>query len=87
MLISKETGYFEYKTYTKSKFTEEAILRFEKDVESGKDVSLNDYITTDEMDYSNSLSRTGSSINKVVETFMNKGLKKALKILSALFYE
>ena len=43
MYVSKEAGYYEYKAYTKSKLTEEAIKKFENDIENGKDVSLKDF--------------------------------------------
>ena len=87
MYFSRENGYYEYKNYNKSKLTSEAILKFEKDVEEGKDVSINDYIVNDYVDYSNVATKTGSKISKLVETFMNEGIKKTLKYLSALFYE
>ena len=38
-------------------------------------------------DYSNFLTRAGSNLNSLCETFMNSGIKKTLKILSELFYE
>ena len=87
MYFSKEAGYYEYKTYTKTRLTEEAIIRFEKDVEEGRNVNINDYLVDEYVDYSNAFSKTGSYLSESANTFMNEGLKKALKILSALFYE
>ena len=87
LFISKETGLYEYKAYTKSKLTNEAIEKFEKDVSEGKNVTLNDYVVDEYKDYSNIISRSGSSLNKIVESIMNDGIKKTLKILSRLFYE
>ena len=84
---SNKTGYYEYKTYTKTKLTNEAILKFEKDVSEGKNVSINDYVVSEYKDYSNIITRTGSKLNSILETFMNSGLKKTLKVLSELFYE
>ena len=86
LYISKETGIYEYKTYNKTKLTEEAMLKFEKDVSEGKNVTINDYIE-EEKDYSNFITKSGTSLNKMVESFMNDGIKKALKILGHLFYE
>ena len=51
LYISKETGLYEYKAYTKSKLTEEAIKKFEKDVSEGKNVSINDYVVEEYKDY------------------------------------
>jgi len=87
LVISKETGIYEYKVYNKSIITKENMKKFEQDVDKGLDVSINDYIESDYKDYSNVVSRAGSNLNKFVESFMNKGIKKTLKILSALFYE
>ena len=82
LFISNRTGYAEYKVYSKTKHTEEAISRFETDISNGKDVSIEDNI-----DYSNKISILGSKIGSSNETIMNKWLKKTLKILSDLFYE
>ena len=87
LTISKETGLYEYQVHNKATLTKEAMLKFENDVESGKDVSLNDYLDSEYKDYSNVVSKTGSSINKFVELFMNKGIKKTLKVMKRLFYE
>ena len=61
--------------------------KFEKDLSEGKNVTLNDYIVNDYKDYSNIVSRCGSSLSKLVEKILNSGIKKTLKIISALFYE
>ena len=87
MNISKQTIFYEYKAYNKTKLTKEAMKKFENDVSKGLDVSLNDYVEDDYKDYSNIISKTGSSINKGIELFMNKGIKKTLKVLKKLFYE
>ena len=85
--LSNKTGYYEYKNYTKTKLTNESILKFENDVKEGRDVSIDDYVVSEYKDYSNIITRTGSTINSICETIMNDGLKKTLKILSELFYE
>ena len=87
LVISKETGLYEYQVHTKTTLTKEAMLKFENDVEKGLDVSIDDYLDNEYKDYSNVVTKTGSNINKFVETFMNKGIKKTLKVLSHLFYE
>lgn len=87
IFISSSKDYYEYKAYTKTTLTKENIERFEKDVEDGKNVSINDYVVSDYKDYSNTITDIGYETGQVVETFMNKGIKKALKFLSTLFYE
>lgn len=87
MYISKEKGLYEIKTYNKTVLTKESMLKFESDVEKGLNVSIKDYVSDDYKDYSNIVTKTGSSLNKLVETFMNDGIKKTLKVISHLFYE
>ena len=87
LTISKETGLYEYQVHNKTILTKEAMLKFENDVEKGKDVSINDYLESEYKDYSNIVSKTGSNLNRFVELFMNKGIKKTLKVMSHLFYE
>ena len=87
LTISKETGLYEYQVHNKTILTKEAMLKFENDVEKGKDVSINDYLESEYKDYSNIVSKTGSNLNKFIELFMNKGIKKTLKVMSHLFYE
>ena len=85
--ISKETGLYEYKTYTKTHLTKEAIKQFETDLDKGLDVTLNDYIIPKEKNYTNKLNKVGSFISSNIEKFMNQGIKGTVKILSKLFYE
>lgn len=87
MYISKEKGLYEIKTYNKTILTKESMLKFESDVNKGLNVSINDYLDNEYKDYSNIVTKTGSSLNRIVETFMNSGIKKTLKVISHLFYE
>ena len=87
MYISKENGYYEYKTYNKTRLTEEAIKKFESDINDGKNVLLKDYIVEEKHDYSNKISKIGSKVGSIIESFMNEGIKNSLKYLSKLFYE
>lgn len=87
LYIFKETGLYEYKAYTKSRLTNESIKQFEKDISEGKNVSINDYVVEEYKDYSNFITRSGTKLNKMVESVMNDGIKKTLKVLSRLFYE
>ena len=87
MYVSKETGYYEYKAYNKTRLTEKSIKEFEKDVIDGKNVLLKDYIIENNNDYSNIVSKAGSKIGSLIEHTMNDGIKNTLKFLSALFYK
>ena len=46
-----------------------------------------DYIVNDKVDYTSKVGDIGYKFGNLVEGFMNEGLKKILKFLSALFYE
>ncbi len=85
--LTNESGYYQYKAYKKAILTEENIKKFEQDVEDGKNVTVNDYVVSNYVDYSNSLSDLGYNIGKLTENVMNKGIKKTLKVLSALFFD
>lgn len=87
LYICKETGFYEYKAHNKANLTNEALKRFENDINEGKDVSLKDYVIDEQIDYSNKVSNIGYNIGNTVEKFMNDGIKKTLKVISALFYE
>lgn len=86
LYISSERGYYEYKVHTKTMLTNEAIKKFESDISSGKNVKIENYITSERIDYSNIVSDTGYNTGMFIEKFMNKGIKKTVKILSSLFY-
>ncbi len=85
--LTNESGFYQYKAYRKAMLTEENIKKFEKDVEEGKNVTINDYVVSDYVDYSNTLSDLGYNIGKLTENVMNRGIKKTLKVLSALFFD
>lgn len=87
LYISKETGYYEYKAHNKAVLTRESMKNFEKDVENGKNVSINDYLVSSRVDYSNSFTDVGYNLGKFIEEIMNNGIKKTLKLLGALFYK
>ncbi len=85
--VTKETGYYEYKVHNKTILTQKNIKKFEKDIEDGKDVSINDYVVSNYIDYSNNVSNLGYNLGKNVEYIMNKGIKKTLKVLKRLFVD
>ena len=86
-LFMIKTGYYEYKIYSKVQLTNEAIVKFKKDISEGKNVKIEDYIENNYYDYRNPGTNLGSNIGYVIEKIMNEGIKKSLKILSELFYK
>ena len=86
LYYSSSHGYYEYKTYKKRVLTSESILEFEKDINNGEDVTINEYVINDKKDYSNKFNRAGSEIGLLIEKFMNKGIKKTLEVIRRLFF-
>ncbi len=78
------SGYYEYKEYNKMIMTEEAMARFEQDIKEGKDITIDDYITASNKDYSNKISDLGLKAGESLETFVTKGLGNFFKVLSKL---
>lgn len=78
------SGYYEYKEYNKMIITEEAMKRFESDVNEGKDISINDYLTSNFKDYSNKISDLGLEAGDAMEKLMTEGLGGLFKIVSKL---
>ncbi len=78
------TDIYQYRAHNKMSITKEAMERFESDIESGKDISIEDYITPIK-DYTNGISKLGNKTSNMVEEFMSKGIKKSFKLLASLF--
>ena len=87
LYISKETGYYEYKAHSKVALTQEQIKKFESDLSKGKNVTIDEYLVNDKVDYTTTVGDIGYKFGNIVESLMNDGLKKTLKFFSALFYE
>ena len=65
--------------------TEEKIKQFEKDIENGEYIDLNNYFEEDKRNYDNSFSNVSLTISNGINDFLNKGLGKAFKALEKLF--
>ena len=76
---------YESKLNNKVRLTNESIRQFEKDVEDGKNVTIEDYLKDETVDYSNKVSKLGLKFSKTTEDFMSDGLSKIFKVLGKLF--
>lgn len=81
----EKTGYYEYKLQNKKILTENEMLRFENDVKEGKDVTLEDYLSNTNVDYSNSLTKTTSNISIKLNKYLKNILVNGFDIFDALF--
>lgn len=81
----EKTGYYEYKLQNKKILTESEMLKFENDVREGKDVTLEDYLSNTNVDYSNSLTKTTSNISIKLNKYLKNILVNGFDIFDALF--
>lgn len=78
------TDIYQYHQYNRMAITKESMERFEKDVESGKDITISDYLDTVK-DYSNGMSNLGYKTSNMVNEFMDVGIKRVFKVFASLF--
>ena len=69
-----------YNSYNHEEIADSIILNYSSFREEN-------YIKTEKIDYSNMISDTGYNVGILIEKFMNKGIKKTVKILSSLFLD
>lgn len=77
------SGYYSYKEYNKMLLTKEAMERFEKDLEKGKDITIEEYITKKKT-YNNKISDLGIKTGEVTEKIVVDGLGSIFKVISKL---
>lgn len=80
-VILSVSGYYETELQKKTALTNEAILRFEKDLEDGKEIDINSYIDINKKNYDNNFTKTGRFISKKIEKIITTGIKQSLKII------
>ena len=83
--FSYKGGYYEVKNHNKMVLTQEAMKRFEEDVNSGKDISISNYINNDYKDYSNKITDMGVKIGTFTESFVIDGIGAFFKVMGKLF--
>ena len=77
----EHSGYYEYNLHNKKNLTEEEIKRFESDIREGKNIDLNSYLSKDNIDYSNSLTRTTSNANLRLNEILKKLIKNGFNLI------
>ena len=77
----ENSGYYEYNLHSKKNLTEEEIKRFENDIKEGKNIDLNSYLTKENIDYSNSLTRTASKANIRLNDYLKRIIKSGFKLI------
>ena len=72
------SGYYEYHLQEKTILTNEKIKEFESDIKNNQNIDIKDYLTYEEVDYTNKLTNFMYNIS-------DKGHKLTRKCLKALF--
>lgn len=85
--IIYETGYYEYKLQNRTVLTKEQMEQFEKDVNNGKDVTLNEYLVETEIDYTTKLTDATVKVSNKVNTYLKKGVELVFKQINKLVQE
>lgn len=84
LYISEESGYYEFEQHNKKVLTEEKIIQFEKDVENGKNIDINDYIVKEDHKYESKASKFGEKISIEMEKIVVSSLENAFKFLNKI---
>ena len=87
LYLSQETGYYEYDLKQKTSFTKEQIEKFEKDVASGKNVDIEDYLKQPDRNYGNKMSNFGYNISSKIGSGVKFGVDKFFGMLNKMVDE
>ena len=84
LFMATSSGYYEYSNNQKTRFTEEMILKFEKDVSEGKNVNINDYLEDKSKNYNNKVTDFGDTLSSIINETMGFVLEKSFSIIEKM---
>ena len=79
---SSSSKYYEFSNHKKISITNEKIEQFEKDINEGKNVNINDYVKDESKDYSNNLTKVGDFISNNLFDISEKVVKISYNFIS-----
>ena len=82
IFFSSKSNYYEYSNYKKVSITNKKIEEFEKDINEGKNVNINDYIKDESKDYSNNITKVGDFISNNIFDISSKLIKLSYNFIS-----
>lgn len=85
--VIEKSGYYEYNLRNKTVLTKESMEQFEKDLSSGKDVSIEDYVVNTSTDYTTKLTRNTNKVSTKVNNILKKGIESIFKVLGKFVYD
>lgn len=78
------SGYYEYTMQQKTIITNEKIKEFEQDIKDNQDIDLKEYLSKDEIDYSNKFTTLVYNISENSNELARKLIKTVFKKLATL---
>lgn len=82
LYFMQASGYSEYTKNRENMLTEEQIKEYEEDIESGKDVTIKDYLNEDKVNYDNKMSELSLDLSNLLENVFNKGMNAFFEMLN-----
>ena len=83
--IALESGYYPSRVEKRTIITSKNIEKFENDIKSGKEIKEAGYIKKEE-DYSNFVTKTGTTLTYIFGKFIEEGSKGVSKTIRVLFW-
>ena len=84
IIVISESGYYEYTIKQKTVITNEKIKEFETDVKNNENIDLKEYLSKDEIDYSNKFTNLVYNISDNSNKLARKAIKYIFKKLGSL---
>ena len=85
LFISNENGFYEAKVKERTVLTDTKIKEFEKDLDEGKIVDINNYFIQDKKDYSNRFNKAGEKVSSSINKILIHGFKDIWHVFKVLF--
>ena len=79
LFIAYKSGYTSSYNEKKTYLTNESIKRFEKDIESGKEIKVENYVVNMQKNYDNRISKFGKFTSKIFGKTFKWGMTKTFE--------
>ena len=85
LFIANKNGFYESKVKKETVLTDTKIKEFEKDLNEGKVVDINNYFVPYKKDYSNKINRAGEKLSSSINELLIHGFKNIWQVFKVLF--
>lgn len=76
LYFASNNGYYEYQNKEKTELTKEKIKQFEEDIKNGKRVDIKDYLSKEDKNYDNKITKLGNKLSDVIDYSMMDTIEK-----------